>query len=600
MIVRRRFVRYVMFAGPCWFRLTVVMLLAGCEGMIWETESPRKPQTEAPRVVPEIASSAAYQNTIGAVAYFDGLTPLQVRGYGLVVGLGRNGSRECPRPVRQKLVEQLEKQYGRVGGRVGTRQLTPEKLIDDPDTAVVLVQGGVPAGAAPGTRFDVTVTALPGTQTRSLRGGRLYTAELETFRETSSGTSVSGQVVARAAGPVFINPFAGPDSATQADLLQGTVIGGGWAVEERNLRLILLQPSYAVARMVRDRLNDQFSTGPRVADAVSPSLIEIHPPKEFHDDLGHFMTLVRALYLTTDPSFTAVRARQLADEITRPTAPHPLIAACFEGMGPSILPMLTELYAHPQEYISFFASAAGIRLGDHIAADALALHARNPRSPHRYQAIRALGAAKGMANAAGALRGLLQDSDPRARIAAFEALVSRKDASVRSTLVAEDAFFVDEIDANGPALVYVKRARERRIALFGRDLRVFPPVYYRAPDGGFTINANPEDDMLTLFRVVPTSQRLSPPVYVSPELPNLVRFMGGDPDLDDDGRLEGMGLDYGAVAGALQHFCGQDAIQAKFVFEEPNAAELFGPGSPGGRPESELGTKPPEPVTGTR
>ena len=50
----------------------------------------------------------------------------------------------------------------------------------------------------------------------------------------------------------------------------------------------------------------------------------------------------------------------------------------------------------------------------------------------------------------------------------------------------------------------------------------------------------------------------------------------------------GLGLDYGAVVRALYYLCQDHAINAKFILEQPNAAELFGPARPAGRPESEL------------
>jgi len=584
---------------PANWLVILLSLPTGCEA-VWKTESPKKANSGVAVAPPELSNSAAFQDTIGSVAYFDGLESLRVRGYGLVVGLGKNGAGECPRHIREQLAQSLLKMHRFSGGPVGTQQLSPEQMMDDPDTAVVLVRGEIPGGAVPGTRFDVSVSALPGTKAKSLRGGRLFTAELEVFRETAPNTSISGQVMARGAGPVFINPFADEDAATKANLLEGTVIGGGWAIKERDLKLVLLQPSYAIARKVQDRVNHRFAAGPKVANATSPSLVEIHVPKEFVEDTGHFLNLVRALYLSADPSFEAVRARRLAEEIVRPTAPHAMIAACFEGLGASARPVLADLYAHPQEHVSFHAAVAGVRLGDHIAADAIALHAENSQSRYRFQAIRALARAKTMANAAAALRLLLTDHDPRVRVAAYEALIERGDPAVRSTLLAEDNFYLDEIPGSGPKIVHIKRSTSRRIALFGDDLRCSVPVYYRAPDASLTINALPGDDSLTLLRVVPATGRSSPPVYADPELPSLVRFLGSDPDVDSSDRVTGLGLDYGAIVRALYHLCNNDSIAATFIMEEPNAAELFGPSRPEGRPESELGQAPSGPSTAGR
>ena len=54
------------------------------------------------------------------------------------------------------------------------------------------------------------------------------------------------------------------------------------------------------------------------------------------------------------------------------------------------------------------------------------------------------------------------------------------------------------------------------------------------------------------------------------------------------GKILGLGLDYTAVVGAIQHLCDDQSVVAAFVFEQPNMTELFGPPKPAERPESEL------------
>lgn len=536
-----------------------------------------------------LADSAAYKDTVASVAYLDGLGPMRVQGYGLVVGLGKNGSQECPRSVRDQLIRTMLKMERSSGGPIDVRKITPEKLIGDLDTAPVLVRAEVPGGASEGTRFDVSVSVISGTQTKSLRGGRLYTAELAIHRETPAGTSISGDTVAMASGPLMINPFADSRSATNVTELEGTIVGGGVALKPRTLRLVLMQPSHATARLIQERINNHFSSSGRVADAVSPGFVDLRVPPRFRDDTGHFLSLVRALYLRNDATFEATRVRQLAAEIIRPTAPHAMISACFEALGRSALAVLPDLYTHEQDYVSFHAAAAGIRLGDHIAVDAMAMHTRNAKSLYRFQAIRALGDARGMANAAHALQGLLADEDPRVAIVAYEALLNRKDAMIASAAVGGDGFLLDIVSVDRPNMIYVKRTGERRIALFGQGLRCSTPAHYASPDGSFTLNAYADDEQLTLFRVSRNSERTSPSVAVSGELTRLIRLMGNEADEDIDGRVTGLGLDYGAVLRAIQHLCQEEAINAKFVLEQPNMAELFGPGRPRGRPESELG-----------
>lgn len=565
---------------------SVVMgMFAGCAA---DGESDKKIPLGVDPSMGAFANSAAYRDTIGAYATFEGLTPMRVRGYGLVVGLGKSGSRDCPPNVYKRLVQHLHKRHRFSSTLIGVRTVSPEALIGRLDTAVVLVQAEIPPAAVRGERFDVTVSVLPGTQTKSLRGGRLFATDLEMYRQVSAAAILTGQTLAHAAGPVFLNPFSDEDSATQTNPLQGLVIGGGVATVDRRVRLVLTEPSYRRVRQIQDRINAHFPAARKVADAVSPSFVRLTIPEEYHTHTGHFLALARSLYLSRDPARSAMNARALAAELTDPTAPHAQIALALEGLGQAALSVIDPLYAHQSESVSFHACVAGLRLGDHIASDTMALHAGDPTCPHRFQAIRALAEAEGMAGAAMSLRRLLHDEDPRIQVAAYEGLVERGDPTIDSTLLGGDNFRLDRIVTERSNLVYVKRGASRRIALFGKDLRCSPPVLYRSSDGGVTINANPGDEHLTLLRMVVASGSMSPPVPVPFELPALIELMGREAEIGHDGEILGLGVDYGGVVRALYHLCRDQSVNAKFVLEQPNVADLFGPPRPTGRPESDL------------
>jgi flagellar basal body P-ring protein FlgI len=537
----------------------------------------------------KLAQSAAFRDTIGSVTTYEGLAAMRVRGYGLVVGLGKNGSIDCPKPIYERLVQSMYKQH-RFGAssRVGVPDITPEAMIDDIDTAVVVVYGDIPPAATEGTRFDVQVMALPGTQTKSLRGGRLFTADLEMYRVVSPDVSIAGRNLAHAAGPVFINPFSDDQSATQVNELSGVILNGGVVTSNRRLRLVLTQSSYQRARQIQDRINAQFPGATKVADAISPSFVQLEVPLAFRQDTGRFLNLVRSLYLSRDPSFESDRARRLAEEMLQPDAPHGQIASCFEGLGRKGLPALNELYASPRDSVSFYSSAAGLRLGDHVAGDVLARHVANSKSQFRFQAIRALGEAVTIGGAAVPLRKLLLDEDPRMQVAAYEALIRRQDPSIQSMAIGGDNFVLDVIPDSPTRYVYVKRNTQRRIALFGRGLVSTPPALYRSPDGSLTLNARPGDEEFTVVRTVVSRDRSSPPLPVPFELVPLTKILGSDASVAANGDVLGLGLDYGAVVHLLYHLCQARVVNANFQMEEPNVADLLGPGTTQGRPESEL------------
>lgn len=564
------------------------VVVAAAVGCIWDEERRDKMALGVDAVPGSLAESAAFKDTIGAMTLYEGMTPLRVRGIGLVVGLGTNGSTDCPRSTYDTLVQSMYKEHSFTSSTVGSKSISPERLIADKDTAVVMVQGEVPPAAVAGDRFDISVSAWPGTQTKSLRGGRLYTVDLDIFRQVNEGQSISGQTVARAAGPLFINPFVDDESATKSNELQGIVLGGGMVTQDRRVRLVLLQPSYQWATRIQDRINDFSPDAKKIARAETPSFVSVRIPREFQGDAGHFLSLVQSLFLFRDPRFGATRAKELTEELLDPGSPHAKIALALEGLGRYALPELDKLYKHPRDDVSFHAAVAGLRLEDHVAGDAMIRHAENPRGSFRMRAVRALGKTRGMGQATIALRRLLDDDDPRIQTAAYEALIQRHDPSIESTVIGGDNFRLDVIPSERPAFVYAKRRSERRLAIFGSNLPIRPPVLYRSPDGGLMVTASPDDTVLSIIRTVVATGSSSPPIRVSADVTSLATLLGHDADVDYTDAVTGMSVDYGEVVRLLYHLCEDGAIDANFLLERPHEAELIGPAERDGRRESEL------------
>lgn len=571
------------------FRSTLVLsILIAQGGCVWFKESKAKLDMGVKPSAHPLANSMAFRDTIGSYTFFDGLQGMRVRGYGVVVGLGQNGSAVCPRPIYEPLVKSLYKQHHFSEAFVGVHSISPEVLIRDLDTAVVLIQGEIPPAALQGQRFDVSVSVVPGTQTKSLHGGRLYTAELLVYRTVSEQVAMTGRPLARASGPIFFNPFSEGESATQSNPLSGVIVGGGVVLEDRRVRLVLSEPSYARALQIQNRINAQFPGDQQVADAVSPSFVRLNVPRAFADDSAHFLSLVRALYLSRDPQFESARVRMLASELPDKDAPHEHIALAFEGIGRTALPVLNDLYIHPDDHVSFHAAVGGLRLGEQIACDAMVMHARNADGAFRFQAIEALARSKGISSAAIALRGLLNDEDPRVRIAAYEALVRRRDAAIQTTVIDKDNFALDRVESTAGNLVYVKRTGRRRIALFGGGTKCVPPIFYRAPDGSLTLNAEPDEETLTALRVAVGRGVVSEPIQAPLQLHPLITLMGSAADVGTGGDVLGLGLQYGAVVRALYYLSRDQAMNAEFVLEQPRNDDILSRPRSGGRPESEL------------
>jgi len=264
-----------------------------------------------------LAGSAAYRDSVAEYAYFDGLRRLRVRAYGIVAGLGSNGSSQCPPAIAKQLIEEMYKT--RAFAEHSGRYVSPERLLRDPDTAVVTVEGEIPAAAPAGARFDLDVRALPGTDTTSIEGGTLYECNLQIFRPSSTGGWIPGKTVATGAGPIFLNPFGrSEEAATPTDLRQGMVIGGGNSRQDRRLRLLLTAPSYPIAIRIADRINERFGeAGSKFADAISPGEVRVAVPPNYQHDAKHFVAVVQHLYPMLGPEMLAQRTRELGREFEK-------------------------------------------------------------------------------------------------------------------------------------------------------------------------------------------------------------------------------------------------------------------------------------------
>ncbi|HUW82119.1 MAG TPA: flagellar basal body P-ring protein FlgI [Phycisphaerae bacterium] len=533
--------------------------------------------------------SKAIEGTIGSVAYIRGQRRMAVKGYGVVAGLGQNGSTDCPPQIRKYLGDQISKRY-RPGATVSGIGVSPEKLLSDPDTAVVTVFGEIPAAAQEGARFDVWVEALPRSETRSLACGSLYTCDLKLPGGGGSTDLVEGRTLAMAAGPVFVKPFA---SATdrqeggEAHLRGGVVLGGGVVTSPRRLQLVLVAPSYQVARRVQDRINGRFGATEDVADATSPSLVDLSIPPEWVGREARLLALVMRLYLYSDPSVLEQRAQDLVEELLDAETDAESIALAWEGIGRSVLPVIHLLYSHPSPRASFHAASAGFRLGDEMAVEVLARHARDAASPHRLAAVRTLGEGQ-VISAVAVLETLLTDADQQVRLAAYRGLRRTSSAKIRSYQVGRDNFTLDVIACEGPALIWAKRTEAQRIALLGAPLSVIPPVFYVHPSEALTLSADEGAGALTLVRRTPYSGMVSGPIRVGLDVEHMVRLLGGEAGADDQGRVTGVGMDYAQVLEVVSRLCQDGVIAASFALEEPALVELTSPLRPEDRPESEF------------
>jgi len=534
---------------------------------------------------------AGVAGTIAQYASVVGDHEMLVRGYGLVVGLGDAGSAEVPPAIRRYLTRLMVRH--KIGSATaGLAHVTPARILEDKDTAVVMVWGWIPPGATPKTRFDVFVETLPGTQTLSLDGGVLMSAELRLALSASPAAIGDRNALAMAHGAIFVNPFIerGKD-AERAKMRIGRIPNGGMVQRPRSVRLELRQGDFLQASVIQRRINQRFGSGTKPANARGSALIELAVPARYVRDYGRFRDLVTHLFIEGGPAEQDRYARQLARAILLPTARYEDIALAWEAMGRQVVPVIRPLYASANSGAAYYAARTGLRLGDGLAVDPMIRMALKANSPFQIPAVGELGQARQFIQAVPTLKRMLSSPDAMLRVAAYEALVAHgSTAAVRRQTIG-DRFILDVVDSPRNYTIYATSTGRPKIVLFGTKAPIHLPVFYRSGDGLVTINADRRAKKIMVYRRVPgAARRRSEEFYIAPQVEDLVKTLGAPAAMDVTGKIEGLDLKYSQVLSVLYALCRAGHVPAKFVLQRSSEIRrIYGSKSAGGRPDTPEG-----------
>jgi len=514
--------------------------------------------------------------TIGEHAVLVGGAEVAVQGYGLVIGLGNEGSSEVPPYVHKYLVKMLLREKLR-SWRHGTEELVPTQILADKDTAVVLIGGAMPPGAPAGTRFDVFVSALRQTGTRNLTGGVLMPTDMHISLRGIATPGGPSRAWAKAGGPIFVNPFIEQsDKSQDPKLREGRVVGGGLVTRSRPVYLQLRRPDYAISQLLQRRINERFPGRDRVAVAKNRSSVEVKIPEEYTKDYEKFLRLVMHLPLRSSAGGGEARALQIVKAMESPEANHDELALVWEAMGRQTIPIFSKLYVSEVPKAAFYSARTGLRLQDYKAAEVLLKFAETEGSGLQVPAIKELGEHPKVTRSVFVLRKLVNDQNEVVRIAAYESLAKLGDRTAVIRSEVGEQFTLDVIKTSNPGVIYATQTGTPRIVIFGHDLAVRLPVFFNMPDDLVTINANAGDKELVVFRRLPGSSLNTPGLHVEPKVESLVELLGSQPVPDEAGNVRGLNLTYGQVVSVLYRMCKEKDIPAKFVLQPlPQLRKIF-------------------------
>ncbi|UCF00171.1 MAG: flagellar basal body P-ring protein FlgI [Planctomycetota bacterium] len=514
--------------------LVVGLLMSSCEEAVKDVKGPKE-------LVPEISLGT----TIGSLVELFSADSIPVEGYGLVAGLNGTGSVECPPRIRAYLQQYILKQ-------LPTDVLKPDEFISSLNTAVVLVEGIMPRAVGKNQYFDVRITALPGTQTTSLEGGRLYKTELK----AAGGFGITIKVLARAEGPVFIDTINPKESNKRI----GYILAGGSVLDEYKINLALRQPNYRIASMIRNKLNERFGEG--TAEAISPSQIELKVPAKYKDQKQRFISIVKATYLAETTEITRERistfVKKLAVSEDKDTYEAGLEAIGIDGVG-----KLGALLNSSNAEVRFRAARCMLNLGSDVGLEALREISSTKNSPYRIAALEAITAAGSRTDAATISRKLLRDDDFSIRLAAYEQLRKLDDISISRELISRD-FFLEQITQTQHKGVFVTRSGQPRIVLFGAPLYCHENIFVQSPDGNITINAPSGQPYVSIIRKHPKRPNVILQLKSPYDVSDIIRKLCEEPLKKVGKGGVGLNVSYAEGIALLKEMCYKGALDAKF------------------------------------
>lgn len=498
----------------------------------------------AGRMARDQATAVNLGATIGSLVKMTWPESVRLQGYGLVVGLKGTGSGECPAQIRTYLGQHLQTLFP-------GRRIDSGKLIGGADTAVVLVEGIMPAIASANENFDVRVSALDGTQTTSLEGGWLLGTELK-----PEGTfGITTKIVADAKGTVYLDKF----DVSVVNKRVGYVLAGGKVLDEYKITLELNQPDFRLTNNIRNRINELFGD---TAKVVLPGRLEVNVPSKYKEQRLRFISILEATYLAQSTEIVGERI----DVFTRKLAALQDADAsetALEAIGNQSLNRLSILLTVANEEVRLRAARCMLNLGSDAGLATLRQIAMDGKSANRFAALTSITAGARRNDAARISQRLLRDDDFRMRLSAYEQLRKLDDVSVTQELVGSN-FYLEQIAQTQYKTVYAFRSGQPRIVLFGAPIHCIEGTFVRSADGNITINAPAGQGYVSIIRKHPRRDGVLAQMKSSYDLSDIIRVLCEKPKEEGDLGRGGLGVPYAEVISFLKLICDKGAVKAEF------------------------------------
>jgi len=483
--------------------------------------------------------------TIGSLVEMSWPEDVRLEGYSLVVGLNGTGSGECPPDIRTYLGQHIQTLFP-------GRRIDVAKMISGSDTAVVLVEGIMPAIASKNERFDARVSALDGTQTTSLEGGWLFGTELK-----AAGTfGITSRIVAEAKGTVYLDKFG----ISRINQRIGYVLAGGRVLDEYKVSLELKDPDFRTTNNIRNRLNELF--GDETARVVLPGRIEVKVPAKYKERKQRFISIIEATYLTYNAETISERIRTFVGRLAALQDAEASEIA-IEAIGNQSLGALSMLLKSESEEVRFRAARCMLNLGSDTGLSTLRQIAMDGNSAYRIAALEAITAGARRNDAVRISQRLLRDNDFRIRLTAYEQLRKLEDVSVAQELVGNN-FYLEQIAQTQHKAIFVSRSGQPRVVLFGAPIEISEGTFVQSDDGDITVNAPSGQSYVSVIRKHPRRPGIVVQLKSSFALSDIIRTLCEKPPEEGKTGKGGLGVPYADVIALLKLMSDKGAVKTEF------------------------------------
>jgi len=497
--------------------MSIFLAAGGCSGLF-----PGKKDKEPPFAgleMPTFETEDGKPKLVADCATVDHYNMILVQGYGLVINLPGTGGEDINSTAYQMVYEDMNRK----------RVPNIRSILARPDTAVVEIVGYMRPGIQQGDRFDIQVALPEGTNTKSIRGGKLLETRL-TEKYALDGMR-QGNTVAIAAGPIMVDDVMATETSNPAGLKSGKILSGAITTEPRALSLAMKKGSESlimtdrIAKAINLRFPLAMGIQKGVADAKSDTLIilDIHP--SYAKDVPRYVRVIQSIACFETSIQQVRRIERLKEELLHPATAQ---SAAFqlEAIGKAGIPPLQQALRSSDMEVRFHAATSLAYLGDGSSAKLLAEIARTEQA-FRVYALNALSVMRNDLEAEYHLQELLHVPSAETRYGAFRALKNRNplDQTIRGEWLGEQ-FSYHGINTQAPPMVHLTAQKHPEIVLFGTDIFLQQPFALDAGPFIFVNGQTPYEVVVSKFATTGIDERRT----VSNRLDAIIRAvvdMGG-------------------------------------------------------------------------